>query len=427
MTSANIIRKFNALHNRQVSKSDVEKLLSEVNAFIKVKRVDSHGPEGEKIIGIKERLSKLLPRVNGQDFKLRIDPKVKANTPVKVIKKIVKKVEKKLSGASVIGKTKSGKAIYNNFENKSHDNFTVEDHNDAIVVNRNLKSKISNTKKGFDKIGDDDYFLYKENAEKHKHAAIKLLKSQGLLKGTKKYKKKSRAELKKAVAEKIPVKTYQATSSKNLSGVNYKYHQIELGPFEKDYHRMYSDSVVQLHGLPGHGKTVHVMKVVQDRAERTHDNILYVAREEYGRSEFDMKLKEQSIGHKNLRFRGNLDESDLKWATVVVLDSVNALELTPLKIEKLMHQFPNRNWFLILQSTKDGKFRGSQEWEHLVTIAGEIRNRKLILSKNRLDPDNKDKAEKIRMDSMVAEKTEAARIREKVKYEATKHKVETEN
>jgi hypothetical protein len=199
------------------------------------------------------------------------------------------------------------------------------------------------------------------------------------------------------------------------SGVNYSYKVVELGPYKKDFHRMFSDTIVQVHGMPGHGKTVYLLKKAQYRAAHTNDNVLYVAREEYGRSVFDMKLKEHNIGHKNLRFCKTLTPQDLKWATVVFLDSVTALKLTHEDVENLASEFPNRNWFVVLQSTKNGDFRGSQEWEHLVDIAGEVRNRKMILSKNRLDPNNSTKMEKLLTDDAIQEAKKKKVIREAVK------------
>lgn len=40
---------------------------------------------------------------------------------------------------------------------------------------------------------------------------------------------------------------------------------------------------------------------------------------------------------------------------------------------------------MIVQSTKDGDFRGGKEWEHEMDIAGEVVNRQLRLRKNRMD------------------------------------------
>lgn len=202
--------------------------------------------------------------------------------------------------------------------------------------------------------------------------------------------------------------------TKSPSGVTYDYKEVDLGPYKKDFHRMMSDTIVQIHGLPGHGKTVWLLKYAQYRAENGA-NVLYVAREEHGRSVFDVKLKEHNIGHANLRFRKYLEPEDIKWATVIFLDSASASAIDHKELERLTEQYPNRNWYPVLQSTKDGDFLGSQKWEHLVDIAGEVRNRKLILRKNRLDPNNSTKAEKLNRESAITEARKKAEVRNAVK------------
>jgi len=221
-------------------------------------------------------------------------------------------------------------------------------------------------------------------------------------------------EIKKHFAKELKKKVFGQKVSKSLSGVDYSYKEIELGAYKKDFHRMFSDTIALIWGMPGHGKTVYLLKYAQYRAEHD-DNVLYVAREEYGRSVFDMKLKEHNINHKNLRFRRELSPKDLKWATVIFLDSVSALKLNHEDIEELSLQYPNKNWVLVLQSTKGGDFRGSQEWEHLVDVAGEISHRKLILRKNRLDPNNSTKAAKLMTDDAIAEARSKQAIRQAVK------------
>jgi len=213
---------------------------------------------------------------------------------------------------------------------------------------------------------------------------------------------------------KKPATNNQQPTTKSLSGVDYQYHEVELGPYKKDFHRMFSDTIVQVHGMPGHGKTVWLLKYAQYLAEQGA-NVLYVAREEFGRSVFDLKLKEHHIGHKNLRFARVLWPEDLKWATVIFMDSVTALKLDHEAVEQLSIDYPNRNWYVVLQSTKDGDFRGSMNWEHLVDVAGEITNRKLILRKNRLDPNNSTKAEKLFTDDAIAEAKKKLVIRNAVK------------
>ena len=49
---------------------------------------------------------------------------------------------------------------------------------------------------------------------------------------------------------------------------------------------------------------------------------------------------------------------------MLVVDSVNNLRLTPDDIAKIKEAHPLINIVAIMQSTKDGKFKGSQEFLH---------------------------------------------------------------
>jgi hypothetical protein len=213
---------------------------------------------------------------------------------------------------------------------------------------------------------------------------------------------------------------------KTLSGIDYTYTPIPLGPYQKDFERLFSDTVVGIYGLPGHGKTTYLLVLAQYLATQGK-KVLFVAREEYGRSEFDIKLKEHNIGHPNLTFNKQLEANELKAADVVFLDSVNALKLDASGVEKIYHQYQNKLWFLILQSIKSGNFRGSQEWEHVVSVFGEIQNRKLILRKNRLDPNNSAKAAELQKTNAITEAKKKAEVKEAVKTAMAKPTPPTTN
>ena len=178
---------------------------------------------------------------------------------------------------------------------------------------------------------------------------------------------------------------------------------------------MNSDSVMMIWGKPGSGKTVKLLKFAKYLADQDR-SVLYVAEEEFGRSTMAEKLKQFAIGDK-IDFAPHLDESILNDYQVVFFDSVNSMNLTAKDMKQLISRYPGKLWILIVQVTKDGDFRGGQDWEHLVDIAGEVVNRKIILRKNRMDPNNKEKSERLRIDELVKEKAEVKRINELVKKE----------
>ncbi|MFN7879933.1 MAG: zincin-like metallopeptidase domain-containing protein, partial [Sphingobacteriia bacterium] len=196
----------------------------------------------------------------------------------------------------------------------------------------------------------------------------------------------------KPVAKPSPIKNLNGiVDAAHLAGINFSV--IDLPePYRTQLHKLHSDSQVMMWGIPGSGKTVYTLKFGQALAELGLP-VLYVANEEYGRSTFSEKIRTFNIGHPNLKFAKTLDESVIDQFAVVFLDSINSLGMTLRDWIKFRDRHPGKLFVLIVQSTKDGDFRGGKDWEHEVDIAGEIINRQLVLRKNRLDPDNASKYE----------------------------------
>lgn len=183
----------------------------------------------------------------------------------------------------------------------------------------------------------------------------------------------------------------------------------------KDFHRLYSDTQVMIWGSPGSGKTVYVLQLAQYLADKLNLKVLFVAHEELHRSTFTEKIVEFGIGHKNLKFAKDFTESMVDAFDVVFFDSINSIRMSLDDYRQFVHRHPGKMYVLVVQSTKDGDFRGGKDWEHEVDVAGEVRNRKLILRKNRLDRDHYKKAEKLMTQDAIAEQTRRAEIKKAVK------------
>lgn len=199
-----------------------------------------------------------------------------------------------------------------------------------------------------------------------------------------------------------------------LAGVNFRTFELQE-PYKTDFHKINSDTQIMLWGSPGHGKTVYALKFAQYVAEVLGLNTLYIAHEEFGRSTFSEKLRQHNIGHANLKFTATLNQTQIDQFDAIFFDSINSLEMTLADYRRLVKAHPGKLYVLIVQSTKDGDFRGGNNWEHEVDVAGEIRNRKLILHKNRFDPHNPEKMEQLLTNDAIAEAKKKAHIRQAVK------------
>lgn len=205
------------------------------------------------------------------------------------------------------------------------------------------------------------------------------------------------------VTRKLPVKAPAATSTSGpvsasaLKAVPFK--RIELhGRFKKDICRLNSDTQVMVWGSPGEGKTGYCLLLADSLARHSGLKVLYVAAEEFGRSTFSEKLKDLAsagtpVDHPNLFFHGSIDV-DCSAYGAVVIDSVQEVGMDLPAYKEWAKKYPGVVKVIVVQSTKDGDFRGGKDWEHEVDVAGQVINRKLSLRKNRLDPSLSQKKEK---------------------------------
>lgn len=236
-------------------------------------------------------------------------------------------------------------------------------------------------------------------------------------KATKKVSKKTVDKKKPAVREKAS----GAKRPEGLYGVNdianRPVKQIAIdGRYKDDFNELYSDTQVLIWGPPGGGKTSYLLFFAQYLANKGL-NVLFVANEEFKRSTFTKKMKELDIkDHPNLHFAPKLPTS-LTDFDAIFLDSVQSLGMDLKAYIKFAEQNSGKIIVPIIQSTKEGDFRGGKDWEHEVDIAGEIRNRKLILRKNRLDPDFSEKSDKLWMDEMINSKKRSHSINQAVKQQ----------
>jgi antirestriction protein ArdC len=182
--------------------------------------------------------------------------------------------------------------------------------------------------------------------------------------------------------------------------------------WKKEFHRVMSDTQIMIWGRPGSRKTGTLLLFAQYLAEQGKKT-LYCAREEKGRSTFDEKLDMLKIGHPNLFISKYLPKS-LEPFDAIVLDSVNALGFSLQDYVALVEANPGKMYIPIVQSNKDGTFKGGNEWEHEVDIAGEVVKGELILTKNRYDPDFVVKAEEQRVEHLVDEKVKHEKIKKVV-------------
>jgi hypothetical protein len=104
---------------------------------------------------------------------------------------------------------------------------------------------------------------------------------------------------------------------------------------------------------------------------RNHGKVLYVAREEGLDATLQIKLNDKNVKHPNLFVSDFLPE-DLSQYDFIFLDSVNKLGLAPGDIDALRKTYPGKSFIFVFQTTKEGNFRGKNEFQHDVDVVIEI-------------------------------------------------------
>ncbi len=123
-------------------------------------------------------------------------------------------------------------------------------------------------------------------------------------------------------------------------------------------------------GKPKMGKSILCIEFAGYLA-RNHGKVLYVAKEEGLDYTLQEKLNDKNIQHPNLDVAAILPKN-LSGYDFVFIDSVTKLGLQPEDLNRLKALNPGRSFIFIFQTTKDGKFRGANSFQHDVDVVIEV-------------------------------------------------------
>lgn len=117
---------------------------------------------------------------------------------------------------------------------------------------------------------------------------------------------------------------------------------------------------------------------------RHHGKVLYVAKEEGLDYTLQQKLNDKDIAHPNLYVSSILPDN-LAQYDFIFLDSVNKLGLEPQDLNRPKQTNPTKSFIFIFQSTKDGKFRGANTFQHDVDVVIEVPEKGKAVQKGRFN------------------------------------------
>ena len=190
--------------------------------------------------------------------------------------------------------------------------------------------------------------------------------------------------------------TEKAKKGGFVDAASYRKITIPTIPMSPEYDYLFGmpsrDFYMVVHGLPGNGKTTFAVKFAQ-YFHKHHGRVLYLASEQNGVDlSFQSILKEQKATFQLHTQPQQLTEELLLTAfrsyDLIILDSATNLGFYPSQVKKLQEQ-SGKALISILQSTKDGNFKGSQEWLHDVDISIKIDDFNAHLEKTRYKTSSK--------------------------------------
>ena len=130
---------------------------------------------------------------------------------------------------------------------------------------------------------------------------------------------------------------------------------------------------IMVYGKPKMGKSYLCVDFAGYLA-RNHGKVLYVAREEGLDKTLQDKLNDKEVKHPNLYMASTIPAS-LTFYDFIFLDSVNRLGLKPEDLNRLRAMYPEKSFVFIFQTTKEGKFKGANTFQHDVDSVIEVPER----------------------------------------------------
>lgn len=175
-------------------------------------------------------------------------------------------------------------------------------------------------------------------------------------------------------AENLSGIEYGGRSPKIMNSMDFATLQFKTIGFKEKWRRFIGDPTpgfsMMVYAKPKMGKSYLCVDFAGYLA-RNHGRVLYVAREEGLDYTLQQKLNDKAVKHPNLFVSSYLPE-DLAEYDFIILDSVNKLGLSPKDLEILRRKNPGKSFVFVFQTTKEGVFRGNNEFQHDVDVVVDI-------------------------------------------------------
>jgi DNA repair protein RadC len=176
------------------------------------------------------------------------------------------------------------------------------------------------------------------------------------------------------VDESLPAKSEAPPSNNIMSSMDFAKLKFDTLGFKGKWRDLIGDPsegfTAMVFGKPKMGKSYLCVDFAGYLA-REHGNTLYVAKEEKLDKTLQDKLNDKNVKHPRL-FVSDHIPNDLSPYQFIFLDSVNKLGLKPEDLERLKAENPGKSFIYVFQTTKEGNFRGANQFQHDVDVVIEV-------------------------------------------------------
>ena len=121
---------------------------------------------------------------------------------------------------------------------------------------------------------------------------------------------------------------------------------------------------IMIYGLPGSGKSTQSVNFVKYMAKEHDFKVLFLSKEEGVSSTIQEKFKRLNAFHPNIYISDDMP-NNLSFFDLLVIDSVNEMNMSSDDIRKIQETYPNLSTWQIFKATKKGKFLGQSDFGHL--------------------------------------------------------------
>jgi DNA repair protein RadC len=370
MLEVSFIKRFVRLHGKTIEKSSILSLLNALQKAIVEKRIRKTSIYANEIKNIQNQLIKCYNQM-GNTIEINIDEKTlshysiivhsqKAMLSVTYIKQYIglhgkqdvkeksKSLLEKIEKAIESGKITSNDPYWNEIsEIKSSLESYINDKSKAPAIKESTLNGIMS------------WLAKRQQKKKIAKYLQKIYETERGLKGTEEEPELNGTE------------SFQVISSTQLPAM-----QFETIGLQGKYRELIGDPCIgftaMVFGLPKSGKSTLCIDFARHLAKH-HGKVLYVAIEEKFGYTLKEKFERLNAIHPNLIIAEKLPE-DLSSFQFVFIDSVSKAKLTTDDLTQLHRQNPRTAFIFIFHTTKDGKFRGKQDFAHDVDVIIEVEN-----------------------------------------------------